>query len=37
LLTLRFRTVHPTGNVMFASGRIDYSILEIVNGEVLTN
>ncbi|XP_046644672.1 fat-like cadherin-related tumor suppressor homolog isoform X5 [Daphnia pulicaria] len=34
LLTLRFRTVHPTGNVMFASGRIDYSILEIVNGEV---
>ena len=37
LLTLRFRTVHPTGNFMFASGRIDYSILEIVNGEVNIN
>ncbi|XP_045031201.1 fat-like cadherin-related tumor suppressor homolog isoform X3 [Daphnia magna] len=34
LLTLRFRTVHQTGSIMFASGRIDYSILEIVNGEV---
>lgn len=34
LLTLRFRTIHPAGSLMFATGRIDYSILEIVNGEV---
>ena len=33
-VALRVRTFHPTGNVMFAAGRIDYSILEIVNGHV---
>ncbi|XP_043267899.1 fat-like cadherin-related tumor suppressor homolog isoform X3 [Venturia canescens] len=31
-LSLRVRTVQPTGNLMYASGKIDYNILEIVNG-----
>lgn len=34
LLTLKLRTVHQTGSIMFAVGRIDYSILEVVNGQV---
>ncbi|CAL4061882.1 unnamed protein product, partial [Meganyctiphanes norvegica] len=29
-----FRTLHPSGNLMFSSGRIDYSILEVTGGEV---
>lgn len=33
-LSLRVRTVQPTGNLMFAIGKVDYSILEIVNGGV---
>ncbi|VEN38816.1 unnamed protein product, partial [Callosobruchus maculatus] len=33
-LSLRIRTVQPTGNLMFASGKVDYNILEIVNGGV---
>lgn len=33
-LSLRLRTMYPTGNLMFASGRVDYNILEIVNGAV---
>ncbi|CAL4064237.1 unnamed protein product, partial [Meganyctiphanes norvegica] len=28
------RTLHPSGNIMFTSGRIDYSILEVSGGEV---
>ncbi|KAJ8866041.1 hypothetical protein PR048_033565, partial [Dryococelus australis] len=33
-LSLRIRTVQPTGNLMYASGKVDYNILEIVNGVV---
>ncbi|XP_044594516.1 fat-like cadherin-related tumor suppressor homolog isoform X4 [Cotesia glomerata] len=32
ILSLRIRTVQPTGNLMYAAGKIDYNILEIVNG-----
>lgn len=28
-LSLWFRTLHPSGNLMFTAGRIDYSILEV--------
>lgn len=34
VLTLKFRTVHPTGVIMFAAGRVDYTILEVVNSQV---
>lgn len=34
VFTLRIRTVQPTGNVMYAAGKVDYNILEIVNGVV---
>lgn len=34
ILTLRVRTVQPTGNLMYAAGKVDYNILEIVNGVV---
>ena len=34
-VSIKIRTIHPTGNIMFASGRVDYSILEIVNGQVI--
>ncbi|XP_049837416.1 fat-like cadherin-related tumor suppressor homolog isoform X3 [Schistocerca gregaria] len=33
-LSLRIRTVQPTGNLMYAAGKIDYNILEVVNGVV---
>ncbi|XP_015840543.1 fat-like cadherin-related tumor suppressor homolog isoform X2 [Tribolium castaneum] len=33
-LSLRIRTVQPTGNLMYAAGKVDYNILEIVNGAV---
>ncbi|XP_046748553.1 fat-like cadherin-related tumor suppressor homolog isoform X2 [Diprion similis] len=33
-LSLRIRTVQPTGNLMYAAGQIDYNILEVVNGVV---
>ncbi|XP_050293822.1 fat-like cadherin-related tumor suppressor homolog isoform X3 [Anthonomus grandis grandis] len=33
-LSLRVRTVQPTGNLMYAAGKVDYNILEIVNGGV---
>uniref|UniRef100_A0A1Y1MVJ3 Fat-like cadherin-related tumor suppressor homolog n=1 Tax=Photinus pyralis TaxID=7054 RepID=A0A1Y1MVJ3_PHOPY len=33
-LSLRVRTVQPTGNLMYASGKVDYNILEIINGVV---
>nr|CAD7424977.1 unnamed protein product [Timema monikensis] len=32
LFSFRMRTVHLTGNLMYAAGRMDYNILEIVNG-----
>lgn len=32
--TLRMRTIQPTGNLMYAAGKVDYNILEIVNGVV---
>ncbi|XP_065170403.1 fat-like cadherin-related tumor suppressor homolog isoform X3 [Atheta coriaria] len=33
-LSLRIRTLQPTGNLMYASGKVDYNILELVNGAV---
>nr|XP_023018375.1 fat-like cadherin-related tumor suppressor homolog [Leptinotarsa decemlineata] len=33
-LSLRIRTVQPTGNLMYAAGKVDYNILEVVNGGV---
>ncbi|XP_017769468.1 PREDICTED: fat-like cadherin-related tumor suppressor homolog isoform X4 [Nicrophorus vespilloides] len=33
-LSLRIRTMQPTGNLMYAAGKVDYNILEIVNGAV---
>ncbi|CAH0554100.1 unnamed protein product, partial [Brassicogethes aeneus] len=33
-LSLRVRTVQPTGNLMYAAGKVDYNVLEIVNGGV---
>ncbi|KAK0095182.1 hypothetical protein PV326_009029, partial [Microctonus aethiopoides] len=30
--SLRIRTVQPTGNLMYAAGKVDYNILEVVNG-----
>ncbi|KAJ8953022.1 hypothetical protein NQ318_015384 [Aromia moschata] len=33
-LSLRIRTVQPTGNLMYAAGKVDYNVLEIVNGGV---
>ncbi|XP_038113282.1 fat-like cadherin-related tumor suppressor homolog isoform X3 [Culex quinquefasciatus] len=34
MLSLRIRTVQPTGNIMYSSGKVDYNILEIVNGVI---
>lgn len=34
IFTLRLRTVQPTGNLMYAAGKVDYNILEIVSGVV---
>ncbi|XP_055595283.1 fat-like cadherin-related tumor suppressor homolog isoform X3 [Uranotaenia lowii] len=34
LLSLRIRTVQPTGNLMYSAGKIDYNIFEIVNGVI---
>lgn len=28
-LSLRMRTLHPSGNLMFASGKVDYNLLEV--------
>ncbi|XP_068085238.1 fat-like cadherin-related tumor suppressor homolog [Anabrus simplex] len=33
-LSLRIRTMQPTGNLMYAAGKVDYNILEVVNGVV---
>lgn len=33
-LSLRIRTVQPTGSLMYASGKVDYNILEVANGVV---
>ncbi|KAG5869907.1 Fat-like cadherin-related tumor suppressor-like protein, partial [Gonioctena quinquepunctata] len=33
-LSLRIRTVQPTGNLMYAAGKVDYNILEVVNGGI---
>lgn len=32
--SLRMRSVQPTGNLMYAAGKVDYNIMEIVNGVV---
>ncbi|XP_037031417.1 fat-like cadherin-related tumor suppressor homolog isoform X7 [Bradysia coprophila] len=34
IFTTRIRTIQPTGNIMYAAGKVDYNILEIVNGVV---
>lgn len=34
VLSLRIRTVQPVGNLMYASGKVDYNILEVVNGVI---
>lgn len=34
VFTLRIRTVQPSGNLMYAAGKVDYNILEMVNGVV---
>ncbi|XP_055855772.1 fat-like cadherin-related tumor suppressor homolog isoform X2 [Episyrphus balteatus] len=34
IFTLRVRTLQQTGNLMYASGKVDYNILEISNGVV---
>lgn len=34
VFTLRIRTIQPTGNLMYAAGKVDYNILEISNGVV---
>lgn len=34
LLSMRIRTVQSTSTLMYASGKVDYNILEIVNGVV---
>lgn len=31
-VSLRIRTVQPTGNLLYASGKVDYNVLELVNG-----
>lgn len=31
-LSLRLRTVQPAGAIMYAAGRVDYNVLELVNG-----
>ncbi|XP_045469521.1 fat-like cadherin-related tumor suppressor homolog isoform X5 [Harmonia axyridis] len=33
-LSLRIRTVQPTGNLMYSAGKVDYNILEVMNGIV---
>ncbi|XP_076376857.1 FAT atypical cadherin kugelei isoform X4 [Megalopta genalis] len=33
-LSLRIRTVQLTGNLMYAAGKVDYNVLEVVNGVV---
>lgn len=33
-LQLRIKTMQPTGNIMYAAGKIDYNILELQNGMV---
>lgn len=34
VFSLRIRTIQPTGNLLYAAGKVDYNILEIVNGVV---
>uniref|UniRef100_A0A182MY58 Uncharacterized protein n=1 Tax=Anopheles dirus TaxID=7168 RepID=A0A182MY58_9DIPT len=34
VLSLRLRTVQPTGNIMYSAGKIDFNILEIMNGMI---
>ncbi|XP_014600494.1 PREDICTED: fat-like cadherin-related tumor suppressor homolog isoform X3 [Polistes canadensis] len=33
-LSLRIRTMQPTGNLMYAAGKVDYNILEVANGVI---
>lgn len=34
VLAMRVRTVQPTGALLFAAGKVDYNVLELVNGVV---
>uniref|UniRef100_A0A182YNX1 Uncharacterized protein n=1 Tax=Anopheles stephensi TaxID=30069 RepID=A0A182YNX1_ANOST len=34
VLSLRLRTVQPTGNIMYSAGKVDFNILEIMNGMI---
>lgn len=34
VFSMRIRTVQPTGNLLYAAGKDDYNVLEIVNGVV---
>uniref|UniRef100_A0A182K8T4 Uncharacterized protein n=1 Tax=Anopheles christyi TaxID=43041 RepID=A0A182K8T4_9DIPT len=34
MLSLRLRTVQPTGNIMYSAGKVDFNILEIMNGMI---
>jgi protocadherin Fat 1/2/3 len=29
-LSLRIRTMQPTGNLMYAAGKVDYNVLEVI-------
>lgn len=29
-VTLRLRTLHPTGNILYIAGKVDYAVLEVV-------
>ncbi|XP_058123843.1 fat-like cadherin-related tumor suppressor homolog [Anopheles ziemanni] len=34
VLSLRLRTVQPTGNIMYSAGKVDFNILEVMNGVI---
>ncbi|XP_040169862.1 fat-like cadherin-related tumor suppressor homolog isoform X4 [Anopheles arabiensis] len=34
VLGLRLRTVQPTGNIMYSAGKVDFNVLEIMNGMI---
>ncbi|XP_058065437.1 fat-like cadherin-related tumor suppressor homolog [Anopheles bellator] len=34
VLSLRIRTVQPTGNIMYSAGKVDFNVLEIMNGVI---
>ena len=32
--SLALKTLHPSGTILFAAGDVDYSVLELVNGNI---